>query len=180
MVEKKDSFQLNEKFGHLRVAPSVKSFGGRPLEGCLVVSSTGMVGVIVLAKDSQTGILSSTSESLAAMRNRITTADICYGKSRFILRFRSFKLLDSNGLDYHQVFHVIYFYLHALFVSDGDFLVAVSSGNIKLPIQCYRVSVKRVDDKCQITSQALPSFFLQNMLTKEVTCKSLNSSVHYN
>lgn len=73
---------LNEKFGHLRVAPSVKSFGGRPLEGCLVVSATGMVGVIVLNKETQTGTLVSSSESLAAMRNRITTADICYGKSK--------------------------------------------------------------------------------------------------
>lgn len=50
-------------------------------------------------------------------------------------------------------------------------MVAVSSGSIKLPIQCYRVSVKRIDDKCQITSQALPSFFLHNMQHKDLTCK---------
>jgi len=82
LVEKKESTQLNEKFGPLRVSPSVKGFGGRPLEGCLVVSATGMVGAIVLAKESPTDTLASTSESLAAMRNRITTADICYGKSK--------------------------------------------------------------------------------------------------
>lgn len=55
--------------------------------------------------------------------------------------------------------------------ADGQFLIAVSSGNVKLPIQCYRVSVKKVDDKCIITSQALPSFFLQNIPVKESSCK---------
>lgn len=47
-------------------------------------------------------------------------------------------------------------------VSDGHFLLAVSSGNVILPIQCYRVSVRKVDEKCIITSQALPGFFLQD------------------
>lgn len=82
VVEKKDSFQYSEKFNHLRVAPSVRHFGGRPLEGCLVVSATGMVGVIVLARDSQSTTLQSVSESLGTMRSRVTTGDICYGKSK--------------------------------------------------------------------------------------------------
>lgn len=90
IVEKKDSFQYSEKFSHLRVAPSVKGFGGRPLEGCLVVSETGMVGVIILAKDSQTITLQSVSESLGTMRNRITTGDICYGKSKHFQLFKFF------------------------------------------------------------------------------------------
>lgn len=29
-----------------------------------------------------------------------------------------------------------------------------------MPIQCYKVSVRKVDDKCVITSQSLLSFFL--------------------
>lgn len=45
-------------------------------------------------------------------------------------------------------------------LSDGHFLLAVSSGDASMPIQCYKVSVKKVDDKCAITSQSLPSFFL--------------------
>lgn len=85
VYEKKDNFQYSEKFSHHRVAPSVKSFGGRPLEGCLVVSATGMVGVIVLLKDAQNITLQSVSESLGAVRNRITSADICYGKSEYRL-----------------------------------------------------------------------------------------------
>ncbi|KAK6618699.1 hypothetical protein RUM43_013090 [Polyplax serrata] len=136
VYEKKDNFQYSEKFSHHRVAPSVKSFGGRPLEGCLVVSATGMVGVIVLLKDAQNITLQSVSESLGAVRNRITSADICYGKN-------------------------------------GQFLIAVSSGNVKMPIQCYRVSVKKNDDKCVIMSQALPSFFLQDIPVKESSCRKI-------
>lgn len=94
MFEKKDNFQYSEKFSHHRVAPSVRSFGGRPLEGCLVVSSTGMVGVIILTKDSQNINLLSVSESLGTMRNRITSADICYGKSKL----QVFKLFLSKWL----------------------------------------------------------------------------------
>lgn len=43
---------------------------------------------------------------------------------------------------------------------DGHFLLAVSNGDPSMPIQCYNVSVKKVEDKCIITSQSLLSFFL--------------------
>lgn len=29
-----------------------------------------------------------------------------------------------------------------------------------MPIQCYKVQVRKVEDKCVIKSQSLPSFFL--------------------
>ncbi|XP_017783710.1 PREDICTED: mediator of RNA polymerase II transcription subunit 16 isoform X2 [Nicrophorus vespilloides] len=43
---------------------------------------------------------------------------------------------------------------------NGHFLLAVSSGDISMPIQCYKVSVRKSEDKCVITSETLPSFFL--------------------
>ncbi|XP_067002981.2 mediator of RNA polymerase II transcription subunit 16 isoform X2 [Anabrus simplex] len=126
VAEKKDNFFYNEKFSHLRFAPSVRHFGGRPIEGCLVISTTGMVGVVVAPQEGQgTPQLSATSDSLGSTRHRIMAVDICYGKN-------------------------------------GHFLVAVSSGSVSLPIQCYRVSVNQSEDKCVIMSQALPSFFLQS------------------
>lgn len=39
-------------------------------------------------------------------------------------------------------------------------MLAVSSGDTSMPIQCYKVSVVKSDDKCIMTSQSLPSFFL--------------------
>ncbi|XP_025162588.1 mediator of RNA polymerase II transcription subunit 16 isoform X2 [Harpegnathos saltator] len=101
VTEKKDSIHYNEKFNHLLFAPSVRQFGGRAAEGVLVVSTTGMVGAVMITKDLQVPICYST-ESLGSTRHRITAVDLCYGKN-------------------------------------GHFLVAVSSGNICLPIRCYRV-----------------------------------------
>ncbi|EFN86414.1 Mediator of RNA polymerase II transcription subunit 16 [Harpegnathos saltator] len=132
VTEKKDSIHYNEKFNHLLFAPSVRQFGGRAAEGVLVVSTTGMVGAVMITKDLQVPICYST-ESLGSTRHRITAVDLCYGKN-------------------------------------GHFLVAVSSGNICLPIRCYRVLVRRNDDKCTITSQALPSFFLQDGAPKDNSC----------
>ncbi|KDR19237.1 Mediator of RNA polymerase II transcription subunit 16 [Zootermopsis nevadensis] len=130
--EKKDNVYYNEKFTHLRFPPSVRYFGGRPMEGCLVISTTGMVGVVIASREGHQGSpqLIITSDSLGSTRHRITAVDICYGKN-------------------------------------GHFLVAVSSGSVSLPIQCFRVSVKQGDEKCVIMSQALPSFFLQSSPIKE-------------
>lgn len=36
----------------------------------------------------------------------------------------------------------------------------MSSGNPVMPIQCYKVSVKKNDDKCEIQSECLLSFYL--------------------
>ncbi|XP_073982952.1 mediator complex subunit 16 isoform X2 [Rhodnius prolixus] len=44
---------------------------------------------------------------------------------------------------------------------NGQFVVAVSNGDV-CRVQCYRVSVKYADDRLHISSQALPSFFLQS------------------
>ncbi|XP_012058679.1 PREDICTED: mediator of RNA polymerase II transcription subunit 16 [Atta cephalotes] len=132
VTEKKDSIHYSEKFNHLLFAPSVRQFGGRAAEGVLVVSTTGMVGAIMITKDLQNPICYST-ESLGNTRHRITAVDLCYGKN-------------------------------------GHFLVAVSSGSICLPIRCFRVLVRKNDDKCTITSQALPSFFLQDGAPKDNSC----------
>ncbi|XP_011263369.1 mediator of RNA polymerase II transcription subunit 16 [Camponotus floridanus] len=132
VTEKKDNIHYSEKFNHLLFAPSVRQFGGRAAEGVLVVSTTGMVGAIMITKDLQNSICYST-ESLGNTRHRITAVDLCYGKN-------------------------------------GHFLVAVSSGSICLPIRCYRVLVRKNDDKCTITSQALPSFFLQDGAPKDNSC----------
>jgi len=80
VADKKDSIHYGEKFNHLSFAPSVKQFGGRAAEGVLVVSTTGMVGAVMITKDLQNPVCYST-ESLGSTRHRITAVDLCYGKS---------------------------------------------------------------------------------------------------
>ncbi|XP_065339940.1 mediator of RNA polymerase II transcription subunit 16 [Cloeon dipterum] len=133
VAEKKDTPLYSDKFTHVKIAPTVRYFGGQPLEGCIVVTATGMVGVVTLVREPAKGVESpegpafhslTASESLGTTRQRVRAVDICYGKN-------------------------------------GQFLVAVSGGKTNLPIQCYGVSINRNEEKMTITSQALPSFFLQ-------------------
>ncbi|CAB0013395.1 unnamed protein product, partial [Nesidiocoris tenuis] len=49
---------------------------------------------------------------------------------------------------------------------NGQFVVAASN-EIALRVQCYRVSVKYFEERLTISSQALPSFFLQSFKSKE-------------
>lgn len=73
-----------EKFSHQRFAASVRQFGGKPVEGCIVITSTGMVGVVGLNRGGHGGVITATA-SLGSIRHRITTVDICFGKSEFVL-----------------------------------------------------------------------------------------------
>lgn len=65
-----------------------------------------------------------------------------------------------------RTFHL---HLFRLFILDGQFLVATSNGNMMSPIRCYRVLVRKTDEKCSITSQAWPGFFLQGGGAKDKT-----------
>lgn len=84
VAEKKDTILYNEKFNHLRFAPSVRHFGGRPIDGCLVITITGMIGVVITTRiGNDPPHLTSTTHSLGSTRQHISAADICYGKSNF-------------------------------------------------------------------------------------------------
>lgn len=41
--EKKDNMLYMEKFTHVKFGPTLKDFGGRPKEGCVLITSSGMV-----------------------------------------------------------------------------------------------------------------------------------------
>ncbi|XP_060526788.1 mediator of RNA polymerase II transcription subunit 16 isoform X2 [Cylas formicarius] len=122
-TEKKDCSSYLEKFQHVKFACSVKQFGGRPANGALLLTTTGMLAAVLLPQNASQSGMVITTESLGPTRIFIKTADICYGKN-------------------------------------GHFLVAVSSGDSSMPIQCYKVSVIKVEEKCIIASQSLLSFFL--------------------
>lgn len=100
VAEKKDSIHYSEKFNHLPFAPSVRQFGGRAAEGVLVVSTTGMVGVVMITKDFQNPICSST-ESLGSTRHMITSVDLCYGKSLYTCLYFFLNNFKSSTYSYY-------------------------------------------------------------------------------
>ncbi|CAG9820870.1 unnamed protein product [Phaedon cochleariae] len=139
--DKKDSPSYIDKFQHVKFACSVKQFGGRPANGALLLTTTGMLAAVLLPQATSQSPMIVATESLGPTRIFVKTADICYGKN-------------------------------------GHFLIAVSSGDPAMPIQCYKVSVKKEDEKCTIKSQSLLSFFLfgapkeamMDQLRKEKNC----------
>ncbi|XP_063237513.1 mediator of RNA polymerase II transcription subunit 16 isoform X2 [Bacillus rossius redtenbacheri] len=86
VAEKKDSPLYSDKFGQARFLPSARHWGGQATEGCLVVSTTGLVGAVVVCRQA-TGApqLLTTTESLANTRGRVTAVDVCHGKNGHFL-----------------------------------------------------------------------------------------------
>ena len=84
VAEKKDNMHYYDKFSHQKFAASVRQFGGKPVEGCIVITSTGMVGVVGLSRGGQGGVITATA-SLGSIRHRVTTVDICFGKKGHFL-----------------------------------------------------------------------------------------------
>lgn len=94
--DKKDLTNYMEKFQRLKFAPSVRSFGGVPADGVLVVTATGLLGAFIIPAETPNYSylvanqaipqlpysLLSTTRSLGHTRTFNTAADISYGKSK--------------------------------------------------------------------------------------------------
>lgn len=77
-MEKKDSSLYLEKYTHVKFGPSVRQFGGRPSDGCIAVSSSGLVCVIILQSDFN---CTTSKEILGQFRNKLKVVDMCYAKN---------------------------------------------------------------------------------------------------
>uniref|UniRef100_A0A3B4D5S7 Mediator of RNA polymerase II transcription subunit 16 n=1 Tax=Pygocentrus nattereri TaxID=42514 RepID=A0A3B4D5S7_PYGNA len=74
-VEKSGSTNFGEKFSRVKFSPSLTLFGGKPMEGWLAVTVSGLVTVSLLKPN---GTLLSASESLCRLRGRVALADIAF------------------------------------------------------------------------------------------------------
>ncbi|XP_060797654.1 mediator of RNA polymerase II transcription subunit 16 isoform X1 [Neoarius graeffei] len=74
-VEKSGSTNFGEKFSRVKFSPSLTLFGGKPMEGWLAVTVSGLVSVSLLKPN---GALLSASESLSRLRGRVALADIAF------------------------------------------------------------------------------------------------------
>lgn len=69
------STNFGEKFSRVKFSPSLTLFGGKPMEGWLAVTVSGLVTVSLLKPN---GALLSASESLCRLRGRVALADIAF------------------------------------------------------------------------------------------------------
>ncbi|KAH6931592.1 hypothetical protein HPB50_025660 [Hyalomma asiaticum] len=92
-MEKKDSVLYLEKYTHVRFGPSVRQVGGKPSEGCIAVTSSGLVCVVILQSDET--VITGT-EILGLYRSRLKVVDLCYGKNGDFLVVTSDGLVQSS------------------------------------------------------------------------------------
>ncbi|KAL0181405.1 hypothetical protein M9458_023811, partial [Cirrhinus mrigala] len=69
------STNFGEKFSRVKFSPSLTLFGGKPMEGWLAVTVSGLVTVSLLKPN---GTLLTASESLCRLRGRVALADIAF------------------------------------------------------------------------------------------------------
>lgn len=136
--DKKEQVQYSEKFQRVKFQPSVRKFGGVPEFGCIVITSTGMIGTFLVdTNTNNTPALPQdacqSTKSLGLTRSLYTIGDICFNDGSF-------------------------------FVAVAD----TSSKNPSIIIQCYRVIIERKADELIISSQSLPSFFNESPATKDL------------
>lgn len=133
--DKRDNNQYMEKFQNIKYMPSVRKFGGVAENGCLIVTSTGLLGAFLIpynnaAPQTNPGPteLLPVTETLGLVRSLVTVAAISYAKipKRY-----------------------------------GYFRVAVTNTEIKsdFMVHCFRVEVTMVNNKLFISSKSLPAFF---------------------
>ncbi|KAG1693481.1 Mediator of RNA polymerase II transcription subunit 16 [Nymphon striatum] len=74
----KDSLLYMEKFVHTKFSPTLRNFGGPPSEGCVFLSSSGMVCVVIFSSDSTfiTGY-----DGLGPSRHMLKVVDLCHAKN---------------------------------------------------------------------------------------------------
>lgn len=94
-VEKKDAASYYEKYNIIRNKPALAGFGGGvATEGCIVVSSSGMVGAFTIGAPEAIKVV---TESLGVTRNLYTLADITFTKEGQVLVAVSNGGMSSNA-----------------------------------------------------------------------------------
>nr|CAD7441536.1 unnamed protein product [Timema bartmani] len=130
----------NEKFSHLRFAPSVRHFGNRPTVGCIVISTTSMIGVVVLSIEGLgPAQLITTSDSLATTRQRVSASpgeDKCIIMSQALPSF----FLQSNLIKENQCRHLVQ--LKFVVREDADSLVVAANGDSGCLVEIWELREK--------------------------------------
>lgn len=92
-MEKKDNPVYLEKYSYIRFGPSVRQFGGRPSEGCIAISSSGLVCAVILQSD---GNAVTSGEILGQFRSKLKVVDLCYAKNGDFLVVATDGLVQSS------------------------------------------------------------------------------------
>lgn len=89
----------SEKVQQSRFGASLRLFGGKSAEGCVLISGTGLVCCLTLIADGSVDVI---SESLGPLRTRIEVADICHSKDGSFIVATSAGSINST-ISFYQI-----------------------------------------------------------------------------
>lgn len=92
--------EYSDKVQQTKCNASLRLFGGKSAEGCLLVSRTGLVCCLTLIADGSVDVV---SESLAPIRTRIEVADICHNKDGSFIVATSAGSINST-ISFYQLY----------------------------------------------------------------------------
>lgn len=89
----------NDKVQQNKFGASLRLFGGKSAEGCILISKTGLICCLTLIADGSVDVV---SESLGPLRARIEVADICHHKDGSFVVGTSSGPINST-ISFHQI-----------------------------------------------------------------------------
>lgn len=81
MLDKVDNLTYSEKY-HSSVLSNSRGFGGKSLDGCVVITATGLVGGLAHFPHEEPLKAITAKEKISAVRNLVVCADMTYSKSK--------------------------------------------------------------------------------------------------
>ncbi|CAB3223050.1 unnamed protein product [Arctia plantaginis] len=86
-VDKKPDAPITERIQLLRSTPTLKGFGGSPLEGALIITATGLIGALTPPSSTSSDINQAqvSTDCLRPTRDHITTASIAHKNGSLII-----------------------------------------------------------------------------------------------
>jgi len=91
--------EYSDKIQRTKHGPSLRLFGGKSAEGCILISRTGLVCCLTLIADGSVDVI---SESLGPLRLKIEVADICHNKDGSFIVGTSAGAINST-ISFYQI-----------------------------------------------------------------------------
>lgn len=92
--------EYTDKVQQIKCNASLRLFGGKSAEGCILISKTGLVCCLTLIADGSVDVV---SESLAPLRTKIEVADICHNKDGSFIIATSAGSINST-ISFYQIY----------------------------------------------------------------------------
>uniref|UniRef100_A0A1B0CL25 Mediator of RNA polymerase II transcription subunit 16 n=1 Tax=Lutzomyia longipalpis TaxID=7200 RepID=A0A1B0CL25_LUTLO len=169
-ADKKEASSYSDKFQKVKFFPSVRQFGGVPTEGFLVITASGLIGAVAIPPEQPTAPSPApppANPPAQPAANQPQAAPLPPPQPPVIV-IPHILATVTESLGQTRSFYTT---ADVCYGKNGHFLIAASNNdyqNRTLIVQCFRVIVKKVEEKLTITSHSLPSFFLNEGIGRDL------------